>query len=84
VALSIILPFITAPLIYFTSCDKYITVQNGSAQWRTAERHDEITEDEVVGQGVKMTNSWYTTSIAVLIWLFMAVMNVANLVFLGN
>ncbi|KAF4345635.1 manganese transporter [Fusarium beomiforme] len=84
VALSIILPFVTAPLIYFTSCDKYMTVQNGSAQWRIAEGHDETTADEAVGQGVKMTNSWYTTTIAVLIWLFVAVMNVANLVFLGN
>uniref|UniRef100_A0A0D2XLC3 Manganese transporter n=1 Tax=Fusarium oxysporum (strain Fo5176) TaxID=660025 RepID=A0A0D2XLC3_FUSOF len=35
VALSIILPFVTAPLIYFTCRDKYMTVQTGSAPWRS-------------------------------------------------
>jgi metal iron transporter len=93
VALSIILPFVSAPLIYFTCRNKYMTVQPGSARWRTANnpRQDEL----VVGQGpmgdgaessesVKMANSWYTAAFAILVWLFMAVMNVANLVFLGK
>ncbi|KNB01526.1 manganese transporter [Fusarium oxysporum f. sp. lycopersici 4287] len=65
VALSIILPFVTAPLIYFTCRDKS---RNGS---RTPRYHS-------------MTNSWLTMILAILIWLFMAIMNVANLVFLGK
>lgn len=93
VALSIILPFVSAPLIYFTCRDKYMTVQPGSARWRTADGSQD--EEVVAGQGVlrvgggndecvKMGNSWYTTILAILIWLFMATMNVANLVFLGQ
>jgi metal iron transporter len=91
VALSIILPFITAPLIYFTCRIKYMTVYTGRARWRTADRDDETALDRVVGEGAeleqdgtKMTNSWYTAILAVLIWIFMAIMNVANLVFLGK
>ncbi|KAJ6041299.1 hypothetical protein N7460_006689 [Penicillium canescens] len=91
VALSIILPFVTAPLIYFTCRDKYMTVHPGRARWRMAGRDDESEVDQVIGEGaelerqrVKMTNSWYTAILAVLIWLFMSIMNVANLVFLGK
>lgn len=47
--------------------------------------------DQVIGEGgelepegITMTNSWYTTILAVLIWLFMSIINVANLVFLGK
>ncbi|CDM30417.1 hypothetical protein DTO013E5_2623 [Penicillium roqueforti] len=91
VALSIILPFVTAPLIYFTCRDKYMTAYPGKARWRMAGRDDESDADQVIGEGaelepegVKMTNSWYTMILAVLIWLFMSIMNVANLVFLGK
>ncbi|KAJ4328725.1 NRAMP-like transporter smf-3 [Fusarium piperis] len=90
VALSIILPFVTAPLIYFTCRDKYMTVYTGRARWHTGGRDDETALDQAVGEArleqgsTKMTNSWYTAIVAVLIWLFMAIMNVANLVFLGK
>ncbi|CRG87191.1 Manganese transporter SMF1 [Talaromyces islandicus] len=84
VALSIILPFVTAPLIYFTCCDKYMTVHPGGARWRMAGRDDESEIIGEGGEGIKMANSWYTAILAVLIWLFMAIMNVANLVFLGK
>jgi metal iron transporter len=91
VALSIILPFVTAPLIYFTCRDKYMTVQTGSARWRTGDMDDETDAEGIVEagtavgrQGIKMTNSWFTMILAILIWLFMAIMNVANLVFLGK
>ncbi|QKX63230.1 uncharacterized protein TRUGW13939_10399 [Talaromyces rugulosus] len=91
VALSIILPFVTAPLIYFTCRDKYMTAHPGRARWRMVGKDDESEVDQVVGdgaelecEGIKMTNSWYTAILAVLIWLFMSIMNVANLVFLGK
>ncbi|KAH7142887.1 transporter smf2 [Dactylonectria estremocensis] len=92
VALSIVLPFVTAPLIYFTSRDKYMTVQPGMGRF-----HAEVDRAGVAffgrpvtaGQGesdgaVKMGNSWYTAIFAVLVWLIIAVMNVANLVLLGK
>ncbi|EEQ31220.1 transporter protein smf2 [Microsporum canis CBS 113480] len=53
VVLSVVLPFVAAPLIYFTCLSKYMTVQPGAI-------------------------------IAVLVWLFITVMNIANLVLLGQ
>lgn len=35
-------------------------------------------------EGVKMRNSWLTAGVAVVIWLIITVMNVANLVLLGK
>jgi metal iron transporter len=89
VALSIILPFVSAPLIYFTCLNKYMTVKPGSARWQVEGRYDEAVaggdgggEEEECRDSIRMANSWYTTILAILIWLFIAVMNVANLVFL--
>ncbi|KIL92261.1 manganese transporter [Fusarium avenaceum] len=94
VALSIILPFVTAPLIYFTSRNKYMTVRSGSARFHVEGSGFDMTtapqRPVVMGQGddeeaeVKMGNAWYTTILAVLIWLLIAIMNVANLVLLGK
>jgi metal iron transporter len=88
VALSVALPFISAPLIYFTSRNKYMTVNNN--------RNAAIAEDGVdgelerllgaeqpVGEGIKMRNHWMVTAFAVLLWLVVAVMSVGNLVLLG-
>ncbi|WZH49421.1 natural resistance-associated macrophage protein [Fusarium acuminatum] len=94
VALSIILPFVTAPLIYFTSRNKYMTVRSGPARFHVEGSGFDMTTDRqrpvTIGQGddeeaeVKMGNAWYTTILAVLIWLLIAIMNVANLVLLGK
>jgi metal iron transporter len=88
VALSVALPFISAPLIYFTSRNKYMTANNN--------RNAAIAEDAVSGEletlleaeqpadeGIKMRNHWTVTAFAVLLWLVVAVMSVANLVLLG-
>ncbi|KAK0742487.1 natural resistance-associated macrophage protein-domain-containing protein [Apiosordaria backusii] len=69
VALSIVLPFITAPLIYFTSLDKFMMVRPGMARGAAV---------------VKMANSWWVTCFGVVVWLIITVMNVANLVLLGK
>ncbi len=93
VALSIVLPFVSAPLIYFTCRDKYMTAYPGRARWQGPSRDNEdVVEspssdnlDAPLGTDcVKMANSWFTTILGVLIWLFIAIMNVANLVFLGR
>ncbi|KAH6957254.1 natural resistance-associated macrophage protein-domain-containing protein [Fusarium avenaceum] len=81
VALSIILPFVTAPLIYFTSRNKYMTVRSGSARFHVEGSGSDIT---TAPQRPVMGNAWYTTILAVLIWLLIAIMNVANLVLLGK
>ncbi|KAJ4017743.1 NRAMP-like transporter smf-3 [Fusarium irregulare] len=88
VALSIILPFVTAPLIYFTARDRYMTVTANRESSYVLDINDTVNEVGEEGgarcEGVKMANSWFTTIVACLIWLFMAIMNVANLVFLGK
>lgn len=91
VALSVVLPFVSAPLIYFTCRNKYMTVSTpalGASSFDDG--FDEAMDGNVDGtvdtprtEGVKMRNSWFVAGLAVLIWLVMAVMNVANLVLLG-
>jgi len=78
VALSIALPFVSAPLIYFTSRNKYMTVMS--------QRGDELVAPEDGSQpaGVKMRNHWVTAVFGVIIWIIIAVLNVANLVLLGK
>lgn len=71
VVLSVILPFVSAPLIYFTSLNRYMTVP--------AER----TSDRESEEQVPMRNSLVLTVVAVLVWALIAVMNVALLVLLG-
>jgi metal iron transporter len=86
VALSIVLPFVTAPLIWFTCFNKYMTVQQGNAryQWRDGSETDHtVAEGQADRASVKMANSWPVAAFAGLIWLVMAAMNVANLVLLG-
>jgi metal iron transporter len=92
VALSIILPFVSAPLIYFTCRNKYMTVRaegySGSGQGTNGAVHSmrgESGEQGVEGgEGEKMRNHWFVTVFAVLTWTVIAAMNVANLVLLGK
>ncbi|KAK3905149.1 natural resistance-associated macrophage protein-domain-containing protein [Staphylotrichum tortipilum] len=88
VVLSSVLPFVTAPLIYFTCLNRYMTVEPGMARFRVDE------EGEVAlfarrrrrrggAEGVGMANSWWLAVVAGVVWLIIAVMNVANLVLLG-
>ncbi|KAK8053891.1 manganese transporter [Apiospora saccharicola] len=107
VALSIVLPFITAPLIWFTCFNKYMTVRTGAARFEredsnghmasvyassqsrrglqqaSSDDEETATDQGAVGSVVKLANDWWVCVLAVLIWLIIAVMNVANLVLLG-
>ncbi|KAF5607489.1 manganese transporter [Fusarium pseudoanthophilum] len=84
VALSIVLPFVTAPLIYFTSRNKFMTVRSGPARLHVEGQPTLMTGQRNDEDDVKMRNAWFTTAIAVVIWLIIAIMNVANLVLLGK
>lgn len=77
VALSVILPFVSAPLLWFTCRGKYMMAGNG-----TGGSGDERAGDGS-GQGVQMRNHWFTNVIAVGVWGIIVVMNVALLVLLG-
>ena len=75
VALSVVLPFVSAPLIYFTCRNKYMVVRGPGS-----------TSDQEFDQPVervKMRNHWLVSGFAVIAWLVIAVMNVALLVLLG-
>ncbi|RMZ81276.1 hypothetical protein DV737_g2611, partial [Chaetothyriales sp. CBS 132003] len=74
VVLSVMLPFVTAPLLWFTCRSKYMTVHT-DADGRRASRASNTT--------VNMRNGWLVTVIAVLIWLVLVVMNVALLILVG-
>lgn len=85
VALSVVLPFISAPLIYFTCRNKYMTVRSPS----DADAGDDemvgrtVSGDSRMGEDVKMKNHWVIAVLAVLVWVIIAAMNMANLVLLG-
>ncbi|KAJ5942470.1 hypothetical protein N7516_002638 [Penicillium verrucosum] len=74
VVLSVILPFVSAPLIWFTCFNRYMTV-------RTEEASDR--EDEVDVVTVPMRNNLLTSVVTVLVWVVIVVMNVALLVLVG-
>ena len=99
VVLSIVLPFVSAPLIWFTCFNKYMATKPGSARVRVEGKTQApdsttdlgvvvTTEDREVGpeaEGVvKMGNPWYICVAAVVVWLLIVILNVANLVLLGQ
>ena len=75
VALSVVLPFVSAPLIYFTCRNKYMIVNGPEPAL------DDELEQEV--ERVEMRNHWSVSILAVLVWLVIAIMNVALLVLVG-
>ena len=77
VVLSVILPFVTAPLIYFTCRNKYMTVPRSGVELGPA--HEPVTQNG----GMPMRNHIVVSGLAILIWIVITVMNVALLVFLG-
>ncbi|KAM3514829.1 hypothetical protein MY11210_001553 [Beauveria gryllotalpidicola] len=81
VILSTVLPFITLPLIYFTSRSRYMTVRPGMARYHVEDESEVASVDEV--PGIDMSNPWWLVILGSLVWLAMAVMNVANIVLLG-
>ncbi|CAN9081143.1 unnamed protein product [Alternaria alternata] len=76
-ALSVILPFVSAPLIWFTCRAQYMKVAVRSDD--NGERDTDVTTDGYV----QMRNHWITTAFAVVIWGVIVLMNIAALVFAG-
>lgn len=81
VVLSVALPFISAPLIYFTCRNKYMVV-GGTNATQTDGEEDELEMDHEL-DAKKMRNHWAVSVLAVLVWLVITIMNVALLVLLG-
>ncbi|KAI1387424.1 natural resistance-associated macrophage protein [Hypoxylon trugodes] len=99
VALSVVLPFVSAPLIWFTCFGKYMTAQPGHARYKTEGKDTFVINGVSLGldaegengemglapanRPVRLANPWYVSVLAGLIWLIIVAMNVANLVLLG-
>lgn len=80
-ALSVALPFISAPLIYFTCRNKYMVV-GGMESSRGEETGQELELEQEV-EKVKMRNHRLVSALAIAIWLVITIMDVASLVFAG-
>lgn len=80
VILSLLLPFISAPLVYFTCRKKYMTV---SADRVVGVPRKEGNDDVDSSKGVDMSNSMIVSVISGFLWLVVAVMNMALLVLIG-
>lgn len=76
VALSVALPFVTAPLLWFTCRSTIMTVASDQDGRRTGD----ISGSDGSVSKVNMRNGWIVTVLAVLIWLVLVVMNVALIV----
>lgn len=90
VVLSILLPFLVAPLIFFTCKKSVMKVEVNSADRNTDESvtqtQDNNTSDlesESKVTYLDMSNNWITTIIAFVVWLFITVLNVYTIVQLG-
>lgn len=75
IVISILLPPLTAPLIYFTCSKKIMRVR------KPVERLDEgLDGEEAEPEYLQMENSWLTTVVVVVIWLFISGLNVYAIV----
>lgn len=81
VALSVILPVVSAPVIYYTCLNKYMNVAITKRPSPTDTAAG--VSGEPVIEHVYMRNSIITAIFAILIWLVIVIMNVANIVLAG-
>ncbi|KAI9768678.1 MAG: hypothetical protein M1839_003986 [Geoglossum umbratile] len=86
VALSVALIFITAPLIWYTSRDKYMTVQastDSSNRAPTGAPEGDPGPERQDPDTLSLANHWVTAGLGALTWAIIAFMNVATWVLLG-
>lgn len=92
VVLSILLPFLVAPLIFFT-CKKSIMRVKVNSNDNEQESLDNIQdslaedsndqEDQCTEEYIDMSNNWITSIIAFVVWIFITMLNVYTIVELG-
>ena len=91
VVLSIVLPFLVAPLIYFTCSKKIMSTEVTLTEEDSAAAANELGEsvvrdsaiDGTATKVVSMANNWAITTISVLVWIFLSLLNVYAIVELG-
>lgn len=82
VVLSITLPFLVAPLIYFTCSKKFMKTEIITDDDHFDELDSTLENERNVKQ-INMANGWIVTIISVVVWIFLSVLNVYALVQLG-
>ncbi|SCV99494.1 LAFE_0A04390g1_1 [Lachancea fermentati] len=83
VVLSLLLPFVSAPLLYFTSSKKIMRVENSNNCYYNAPDSEiplqnmdpSLPQDRPEPQYTDMSNSLFTTICAVLLWVFVSGLN---------
>lgn len=75
VVLSVILPFVSAPLIYLTCRTRYMTVP--------VDRVVHGVHCRVKNESISMENSLLVCVVGIVVWVIIAVMNIALLVLIG-
>lgn len=83
VALSVVLPIATAPLIWFSAKSTVMRVEVRPGEGDVVPIVGEVEGGEGGSRVVVMRNSWGLTVVAILLWLLMTVMNGALLVLLA-
>lgn len=84
VVLSVILPFVVAPLIYFTARNKFMTVRDDSIDLsETNLGTEEVQSQPQTETAFKMRNSWPVSALACVIWAAITIMDIALLVLIG-
>ncbi|KAH0542490.1 hypothetical protein FGG08_003086 [Glutinoglossum americanum] len=89
VALSVVLIFVTAPLILYTSRDKYMIVRTSDSvahgDDETLERDPGFERQDAANEPgtLSLANNWVTTGFGVLIWAVITFMNIATWVLMG-
>ncbi|KAJ6259312.1 hypothetical protein Dda_6212 [Drechslerella dactyloides] len=76
VVLSIILPFVTAPLIWMTCRAQYMQVEDPNGEIIVGAEAEATAEGGVVRRRtVDMSNGWFSCGFAVVVWTFLAGLN---------
>jgi metal iron transporter len=81
VILSILLPFISAPLVYITCRKKFMTVSADRVAKEKALKYE--SDDSMSERGVDMSNGMFVSIASASLWVVVAVMNVALLVLIS-
>ncbi|CAK9439584.1 uncharacterized protein LODBEIA_P36840 [Lodderomyces beijingensis] len=76
VIISILLAPLTAPLIYFTCSKKIMRVKLPDDDEEEHQQQRSGSDDEEEARYKDMTNNWVTSVVAVVIWIFVSVLNV--------
>ncbi|AMD18618.1 HBL284Cp [Eremothecium sinecaudum] len=80
VVLSFILPIVTAPLIYFTSRKSIMQVEADPKNHRDGHEVENNMDNENNQEYINMSNNWFITAVAIVFWIFIAVLNIFTIV----